>query len=150
MRSLDTVLAKESECVVFVKNFNLRVFRHTFLHDVRRAQVGFAHYHIYLSAQLCQICGLLAGSIASADNGNDLFAIEESVAGSARTHALTIVFLLVIQSKIFRAGAGCNYHRIGFKLHTTVCCQHVRALAEICLRYHAVAQVCSETLGLLL
>ena len=100
MRSLDTVLAKESERVVFVKNFNLRVFRHTFLHDVRRAQVGFAHYHIYLAAEPGKIAGFLAGRIASPDHCNCLLAVEEAVTGGTGRNSGSAVLIFRRQAQI--------------------------------------------------
>ena len=99
--SFNTVLAIQAKGVVLIEYLYLLVLLDTLFHHVRGTEIRLAHYHVHLLAQSGQIGCFLARGVAATNNGNGLLAIEEAVACGACAHALPVVFLLVVESKIF-------------------------------------------------
>ena len=81
--TLDAVLAEEADGVVLKQNLDVLAFADTLLHDLRGAQEGLAHNEVDLLGQSAEVEGVLAGSVATTNDGHRLLAIEESVAGGA-------------------------------------------------------------------
>ena len=98
--TLHLAFARELDRVMLEEHLDLGVVEHTLLHDLRRTQIGFAHDHIHLLAESAEVVGLLAGRVATAHYGHRLLAIEETVARSTGTDALTIVLALVVKAQI--------------------------------------------------
>ena len=134
---------------MFVENFNFGIFLHTAAHDIGSAQIGFAYDHIDLTAQAGEIDGLLAGCIATAHYGYHLLAVEESVAGGTCRNSLAIVFLLVGKSQVFGTGTRGDDHGVGLYLIAAIGGEAVRTAGEVGLGNDTIADVSTETLGLL-
>jgi len=81
MSTFYTILTIESYGIMLVQYFNLRVLLHALFHDVRCSEEWLSYYHVYFLTQPSQISCLLACRVAAAHDGNNLLAIEESVAG---------------------------------------------------------------------
>ena len=123
--TLNAVLAKETFGVVLVEYFDLLVVLNALAHNVRSTQIRLAYNHVHLLAQTCQVESLLASCITTAYNGNRTLAIEESVACGAGAHALTVILLLVVQTKILGTGTGCYDYCISLNLDSRISGEHV-------------------------
>ena len=130
--TLYAVVAIETFGVVLVEDFYLWIFLDAAAHDVSRAEVGLAHNHIDLGSEVGQIGCLFAGGVAAAHYSHHLLAVEEAVAGGA-----------------FGAGAGGYDDGVGLYLSAVVDGHDVGTLGQVGRRHHAVADVCTESLGLL-
>ena len=96
------------------EHLDLRIVEHALLHDLRGAQIGFAHNHIDFLAEPRQVVGFLAGRVTTADDSDRFLAIEETIAGSAGTHAAAFIRPLTLDAEIFRTCAGRNDYCVCF------------------------------------
>ena len=147
--TLYAVVAIESFGVVLVEDFYLWIFLDAASHDVGSAEVGLAHNHIDLGAEVGQIGCLFAGGVAAAHYSHHLLAVEEAVAGGASRHTHAVVLLLIGQTQVFGTGAGGYDDGVGLYLSAVVDGHDVGTLGQVGCRHHAVADVGTEALGLL-
>ena len=76
MSTFDTILAKETQRVVFEEYLDVLAVHHALLHDLGSTQEGFADNHIHLLGQSAEIERILAGRIAATNDGNRLPAVS--------------------------------------------------------------------------
>ena len=131
--TLNAILAKETLGVMLVEYFDLVVVLNALAHNVRSTQIRLAYNHVHLLAQTCQIESLFTSSVATAYYGYSALAIEESVACGAGAHALTVVLLLVVQTKILGAGTCCYDYCISLNLHSSISSEHVWLCRKVSL-----------------
>ena len=148
MSTFDTILAKETQRVVFEEYLDVLAVHHALLHDLGGTQEGLADNHIHLLGQSAEIERILAGRIAATNDGNRLLAIEETVARSTGTDALTIVFALVVKTQILGRGSCGNDDGIGLQFATSVVPGFIGTLRKIDANDFTVADVGTKTLSL--
>ena len=107
------------------------------LHGFAGTQVVLAHDEIDLAGQMAQVVGLLTGGVAATHDGNDLLAVEETVAGRAGRNALSCILRLVGQAQVFGGGTGSDDDGIGRHLLAAVKRHQERALAHVDARHEA-------------
>ena len=149
MGTLHAILAIESERIMLEKHFNLLVLHDPFLHHVTGTQERFAHNHIDFLAELGKVDGFLAGSVTASHHGHGLLTIEEPVAGGTGRNAHSVVFLLVVETKILRTGTRGDDDRVGLHLFATVGGKYIGTLGEIGFHDDAVSDVGTEPFCLL-
>ena len=148
MSTFDTVLAKETQRIVFEEYLDIFAIHHALLHDLGSTQEGFADNHIHLLGQSAEVEGIFAGSITATNNSNRLLAIEETVARSTGADALTVVFALVVKTQILGRGSCGNDDSVGLQFTTCVVPRLIGTLREIDAYDFTVADVGTETLSL--
>ena len=89
--ALNLRFAGQPQRVMLEQHLYLRVVKHALLHYLRCTEVRLTNNHIHLLAQIGQIGRLLAGSVTASYNSHGLAAIEEAVAGCARTHTASSI-----------------------------------------------------------
>ena len=141
-------LARQAEGVMLEEDFYLGIGEHTLLHDFRCAEIGFAHNHIDLFAEPCEIGCFLAGSISATHYGDGLVAIEEAVACGARRHTASFVLLLGRDAKKLGTGARGDDDRLGIHLFAVFQPYLLGGGAEIHFRYDPLDKLCAEALCL--
>ena len=150
------LVAKHLDGVVLEHHLDVGRLEYTLLHGLRCAQEGFAHDHVDLTAERCQICGLLARRVAAAHDGYILLAVEESVACGAGADAAAAVARLRLQPEITCRGSRGDDDAFGLDLLLAVDGGRIGALVKVygrddtrthvgaetlCLKFHLVHQV---------
>ena len=102
------LVAEDFLGIAIPENFDVRCGSDALLHRLGCPEDIPAYYHIDFGAEVCQIGGLLAGSVPASDHCNDFLPVEESVAGGAGRYAEPLEFLLRRKSKIFGHGSCSN------------------------------------------
>ncbi len=83
MCAFEIFFAIESGGVGVEEHFDIALFKHTFLHHFRGAEVGFAYDQEHIGCQIAKIEGFFACCVTAAYNCHALFAVEESIACGA-------------------------------------------------------------------
>ena len=133
---------------MFEEYLDILAVHHALLHDLGGTQEGLADNHIHLLGQSAEVERILAGRIAATNDGNSLLAIEETVARSTGTDALTIVFALVVKAQILGRSSGSNDDCVGLQFTTCIVPSFIGTLRKIDAHNFTVADVGTETLGL--
>ena len=141
-------IAQHLDGVVFEQHFDVGGVHDSLLHRLGGAQERFAHDHVDLAADRCQIRSLLASRVAAAHHGHVLLAVEEAVARGAGAHAHAAQAGFRLQSEIFGRGSRGDYHALGLDAMLAVHRDAERTVGEVDVGHHAEAHVGSEALRL--
>ena len=77
------LISKHLLSVAVPEDLDVLCIPYTLLHSLRSPENIPANDHVYLLAETCKICSLLAGCITATYNCNSLLPVEETVACSA-------------------------------------------------------------------
>ena len=102
------IIAKQTNRIVFKKNFNLLVVHYSLLHNLRCTQKRFADNQIYFGCKSGKINSFFTRCITATDYSYNFLTIEKSVTSSASTYPHSGIFLLILQSQIFSSSSGSN------------------------------------------
>ena len=106
--TLYAIITKQTNCIVFKKNFNLIVVHDAFLHNLRCTQERFTNDQIYFGCKTGKINRFFTSSITSTNYSNHFLTIEKSVTSSTSTYTHSGIFLFILQSQIFSSCPGSN------------------------------------------
>lgn len=101
VRALHFSFTRQLEGVMLEEDFDLGVIEYALLHDLRSAEVGFAHDHIYFFAESGEVIRFFASRVSTAHYCHLFLAIEETVTSGARTHTATFIRTLGFNPKVF-------------------------------------------------
>ena len=148
MGALDTVVTEETEGVVLEEDLDILAVADALLHHLRGTQEGLADDEIDLLADATEIEGILAGGVATTDDGNDLLTVEEAIAGGTGRDTLTHVLGLVGESEVLGGGSGGDDNGVGEDLLAGIIPGTIGTGGEIDTDNLAIADIGAETLGL--
>ena len=102
------IVAKQTNCVVFKKNFYFLVVHYSFLHNLRCAQERFTDNQIYFGCKSGKINSFFTSRITATDYGNYFLTIEKSVTSGTSAYTHSGIFFFIFQSQIFSSSSGSN------------------------------------------
>ena len=106
--TLYPIVAKQTNCVVFKKNFYFLVVHYSFLHNLRCAQERFTDNQIYFGCKSGKINSFFTSRITATDYGNYFLTIEKSVTSGTSAYTHSGIFFFIFQSQIFSSSSGSN------------------------------------------
>ena len=141
-------IAQNLHGVVLEQNLDVRSVENSLLHSLRCTKEWLAHNEIYLTAERCKVCSLLASGVATTYNCHILLAVEEAVASGTSAHTHTPKLHLRLQTEVLCRSTCADDNRLSLNLFLAIDCEHERSLRGVDIGNNTRANICAQTQSL--